>query len=188
MQKLIPVIVALLLVSGCEGEQGPVGPSGADGNANVRTGTISPTNAEWLWRGSYAFQTTPNSWTSYHTRYVEIPVTELTPEFISTGHVLVFFEATPGSGEWTPLPFQFLDSSRTFNYNIVYEVTAGIIRLHFFHTINDAGGSFPELENKLIPTYTFKYMVIEGSVFEAMAAREVDVSDLDEVTEYLASP
>lgn len=123
----------------------------------------------------------------YFTRYVEIPVSELTPEFMSTGHALVFFESLPNSGNWTPLPFRFPGDTMDYTYNIVYEVSEGIIRLHFFHTLNDAGATPPDLATKVISTYTFKYMVVEGSVFEAMSAGEVDLSNLDEVTEYLAS-
>ena len=188
MRKLLLLAVAVLFVAGCEGDQGPTGPAGADGNANVKTGTISPTSAEWLWQGGYAFQTVPGSWTSYYTRYVNIPVAELTPEFISTGLVLVFFEALPGSGNWTPLPFKFVAFGSTYAYNIVYEVTDGLIRLHFFYTINTAGATVPNLETAVIPTYTFKYVVIEGTVLEAMMASEIDVSDHDLITEYLTLP
>jgi hypothetical protein len=177
---------AVLLAAGCEGEQGPTGPSGDDGNANVVTGTISPTNAEWLWQGLYFFQTTPGSWTSYFTRYVEIPVAEITPDIIANGAVLVSFEARPGFGNWTPLPFQFVDFNAAYIYNVVYEVSEGVVRLHFFYMLNSPGATIPDLETAAIPTYTFKYTVIEGTALEAMAAREVDVTDHDQVMEYLA--
>ncbi len=70
---------------------------------------------------------------------------------------------------------------------IVYEVTEGRIRLHYFYFPNVVGAIMPTLETAVIPTYTFKYMVIEGTVFEAMTAREIDVSDHDLITEYLTS-
>jgi hypothetical protein len=150
------------------------------------TGTISPANAEWLWQGSYAFQTTPGSWTSYFTRYVEIPVAEITPDIIANGAVLVSFEARPGFGNWTPLPFQFVDFNAAYIFNVVYEVSEGVVRLHFFYMLNSPGATIPDLETAVIPTYTFKYTVIEGTALEAMAAREVDVTDHDQVMEYLA--
>ena len=188
MRALLVILmtVALLLVAGCEGEQGPTGPSGADGNANVVTGTISPTSAEWLWQGLYIFQTTPGSWTSYFTRYVEIPVAEITPDIIANGAVLVSFEARPGFGNWTPLPFQFVDFSAAYIFNVVYEVSEGMVRLHFFYMLNYLGAATPDLETAAIPTYTFKYTVIEGTALEAMAAFEVDVTDHDQVMEFLA--
>ena len=188
MRLLILLTVAALMVAGCEGEQGPIGPAGADGNANVKTGTISPTNAEWLWHNYYTLQTSPGSETRYYTRYVDIPVAEITPDIISTGLVLVFFEADPGSGNWTPLPFQYVAFGSAYAYNIVYDVMEGMIRLHYFYTRNDLSGTIPNLQNAVIPTYTFKYMVIEGTVLQAILASEVDVSDHDRITEYLMSP
>ncbi len=175
---------AVLLAPGCEGEQGLTGPAG---NANVKTGTISPTNEEWLWNGLYSFQTSPGSWMNYFTRYVDIPVAEITPDIIATGAVLVFFEALPGTGNWTPLPFQFVEFSSTYIYNVVYEVTEGMVRLHYFNMLNSPGVTPPDLQTIVIPTYTFKYTVIEGTALQAMAVREVDLSDHDQVMEYLTA-
>ena len=177
---------AVLLAAGCEGEQGPTGPSGTDGNANVLTGTISPTNAEWLNGGAYSLQTTPGSWTSYFTRYVAIPVAEITPDIIANGAVLVSFEAHPGSGKWTPLPFQFVEHNAGYIITIVNEVIEGEVRLHYFNMLNSAGVTPPILADVMIPTYTFKYTVIEGNALQAMTASEVDVTDHDQVMEFLS--
>jgi len=188
VRLLLLLTVVALMVTACEGERGPTGPAGADGNANVKTGTISPTNPEWLWNQYYTLQIDPSSWMRYYTRYVDIPVEEITPDIISTGLVLVFFEAHPGSGNWTPLPFQYVSFGAAYAYNLVYDVMEGMIRLHYFYSLNDLSGTIPDLQNAVIPTFTFKYMVIEGTALEAMLAREVDVSDHDRITEYLMSP
>ena len=184
--SVLLLTAAVLLSAGCEGEQGPVGPSGADGNANVVTRTISPTNEEWLWNSTFWFRTAPGAGTGYFTRYVDIPVAEITPEIISTGVVLVSFGAMPASGMWTPLPFQFVAGGYQYIYNIVYEVMEGAIRLHFFNMPNSAGVTVPDLQSYTIATYTFKYTVIEGNVLEGMTARGVDISDHDQVMDYLA--
>ncbi len=186
MRKLIPVIIVVLLLSACEGEQGPTGPSGDDGNANVVTGTISPTNAEWGNEGGYNLQTGASSWASYFTRYVEIPVAEITSDIIANGAVLVSFEASSGSGNWTPLPFQFVERNAEYIICIVNEVSEGVVRLHYFYMMNSVGGTAPILDTVVIPTYTFKYTVIEGNALQAMAAREIDVTDYGQVMEYLA--
>ena len=190
MRALSVLLLAatVLLAMGCEGEQGPTGPSGTDGNANVVTGTISPTSEEWLWGSQFWFGITPSAALGYETRYVDIPVPEITSDIISAGAVLVFFEAEPGSGNWTPLPFQFVDGTSAYIYNIVYEVMEGNIRLHYFNMRNSAGATLPDLHAVVIPTYTFKYTVIEGNALQAMTAREVDVTDHDQVMEYLAAP
>lgn len=181
--SVLLLTAAVLFSAGCEGEQGPVGPSG---NANVVTGTISPTNEEWLWSAYYTFRVSSGVTVSYFTRYVDIPVAEITPEIISAGAVLVTFEADPGSGKWTPLPFQFTGMSHDYMHNIVYEVMEGSIRLHFFSNPTSSGATPPNLETYILPTYTFKYTVIEGNVLETMTARGVDVSDHGQVMDYLA--
>ena len=182
---ILLMTATVLLAVGCEGDQGPAGP---DGNANVKTGTISPTNEEWLWMSSYWFQQTTTTGMGYFTRYVDIPVAEITSDIISTGIVLVFFEALPGSGNWTPLPFQFVEPYGAYIHNIVHEVSEGLVRLHYFNMRNSAGATLPELATVSIPTYTFKYTVIEGNALQAMTAREIDVTDHDQVMEYLALP
>jgi hypothetical protein len=136
--------------------------------------------------GIVTFQTTPSAATGYFTRYVDIPVAEITPEIISAGVALVSFEAHPASGNWTPLPFQFVDGTSQYIFNIVYEVMEGAIRLHFFNMLNSSGVPFPDLPSYTIPTYAFKYTVIEGNVLETMTARGVDMSDHDQVMDYLA--
>jgi hypothetical protein len=181
--SVLLLAAAVLLSAGCEGEQGPVGPSG---NANVVTGTISPTSEEWLWNSTYWFRISPNSATGYFTRYVDIPVAEITSDIISAGAVLVSFEANTGSGSWTPLPFQFVEGSAQYIFNVVYEVMEGTIRLHFFFMNNSAGVTPPDLQTYTIATYTFKYTVIEGNLLETMTARGVDISDHDQVMDYLA--
>jgi len=183
--SVLLLTAAVLLSAGCEGEQGPVGPSGADGNANVVTGTISPTSEEWLWNAYYWFSTAPGGRSGYFTRYVDIPVAGITPEIISNGAVLVSFEADPGFGGMTPLPFQFVALNSQYIFSIVNEVTEGMIRLHFFFMLNSEGATVPDLSTYTIPTYTFKYTVIEGNALEVMTARGVDISDHDQVIDYL---
>jgi len=175
----------VLMAMGCEGEQGPTGPSGDDGNANVTTGTVTPTSADWLWNSIYWFSNQPDMGIGYISRYFDIPLEQLTAEFLATGVVLVYFEAYTGSGNWTPLPFQFVDGSQTHITNIVYEVSESRIRLHYFNMANVAGATFPDLQNFTIATYTFKYTLIEGSALEGMTSRGIVLSDYDEVMGYL---
>ena len=184
MRTLTALLLAALLLpaAGCEGERGPAGPAG---NANVVTGTISPTNEDWLWNSFYWFSTAEGSATGYATRYVDINVPGITPDIISAGAVLVSFQARELADPWTPLPMQFVDGSAGFIYNVVYEVWEGTIRLHFFMMLNSSGASYPDLQNWSIAPYTFKYTVIEGNLLEAMVAREIDVTDHAGVLEYL---
>jgi hypothetical protein len=118
---------------------------------------------------------------------VDIPVVEITSDVMATGAVLVSFQARNGSAIWTPLPFQFVASGGDYIYNIVYEVSEGNIRLHFFNMLNSAGAAYPDLSTKVIATYTFKYTVIGGTALEDMEVSGVDLSNHAQVMEYLAA-
>jgi hypothetical protein len=175
----------VILFAGCEGEEGPTGPSGDDGNANVVTGTISPTNEEWLWNSTFWYRWGIGSSTGYFTRYVDITVEEITADVISTGVVLVSFKAEPGYPGWTSLPFHFPGMDWTYVHTIAFEVSEGLIRLHYFNIPNQSGASLPDLMTWEIPTYPFKYTVIGGTAIEEMAASGVDVTDHKQVMEFL---
>jgi len=185
MRALFTLILAaaILLAAGCEGEQGPVGPSG---NADVVTGTITPVNEDWLWSAYYWFSTTENEATGYATRYVDIAVPGIDSDIISFGVVLVSFQARENSDPWTPLPLQFDTGNGDYLYNVVYEYWEGMIRLHFFMMPNSPSVTWPDLQNWNIATYTFKYTVIGGKLLETMADRGIEVTDHGRVTEYLA--
>jgi hypothetical protein len=49
------------------------------------------------------------------------------------------------------------------------------------------GATLPSLQTAEIPTYTFKYILIEGTALETLLARDIDVSDHNAVMEYLVS-
>lgn len=175
----------VLLTMGCEGDVGPAGPPGADGNANVVTGTISPTNADWLWNSTFWFGTATGTATGYFTRYVDIPVDAITADVIANGLTMVSFQAHPGSSPWTALPIYFVASNQTYTHVIEYEVREGLIRLHFFFMPNQSGATLPDLSSWNIPTYTFKYSVIAGTAVDSLQAAGIDVSDRGQVLDYL---
>ena len=183
---LLLTVVALLAI-GCEGDEGPVGPSGADGNANVVTGTISPTNEEWPWSSTFWYQTSGSTSTGYFTRYVDIPVVEITADILSSGAVLVSFDANSGSETWTPLPFHFPSMDHTYLHTIACEVSEGLIRLHYFNIPNQSGATLPSLQTWELPTYTFKYTVIAGNAIAELGTVGIDVSDHGQIMEYLGA-
>lgn len=141
-----------------EGPAGPAGAPGEDGNANVRSGTVSLTNADWKWNSFWTFTTSTGTQTLYATRYADINTELLTQEIADKGAVQVFFK--PDKDEWVPLPYHFLDVTRNYFFNIVYSYKAGRIQLHYFWTSNIAGGGVPTgLNTYPIPNYTVKYVI-----------------------------
>jgi hypothetical protein len=176
MYKLLVLFAAALLIAGCEGDAGPTGPAG---NANVMAGTISPTNAQWIYSSTWSMTTDVGTVTSLTTRYVDIPVPAITADIIAKGAVLVYFEAEAGSDEWTTLPFEILHYTRAYFIDVVYEVQEGMIRLHYFLRPPTPGGALPDLATRVIPTYDFKYLVIEGTALLNLQAGGIDLSEPD---------
>lgn len=143
-----------LLFISCK-KEGPMGPPG---NANVRSDTVSLTNADWKWNSFWTLTTSAGSNTIYPSRYADINTELVTQDIANKGSVQVFFK--PSNDGWAPLPYTFLDVTRNYYFNFVYEYKQGLIRLHYFWTSNIAGGGTPTgLNTYIIPDYTFKYVV-----------------------------
>jgi hypothetical protein len=185
MRNLLALFTVALFIGGCEGDTGPIGPAG---NANVRAGTISPTSAEWICCSYWGMTTEVGTVTVFASRYVEIPISAITPDIIAKGAVLVFFEAETGSDQWTTLPFEILHYTLAYYIDIAYEVEEGIIRLHYFIRRAYIGATLPELSSLVIPTYNFKYVVIEGMAFSTLQAGGVNLSETDRIIEYTTLP
>jgi hypothetical protein len=180
-------LLALMVLVSCEGDQGPVGPKGDTGNANVKSGSISPTNAEWLWNSVYTLDTDTGSSTSWFTRYVDVSVPQITAGIIANGAVLVFMEPDVGSGRWVPLNYSFTSFGGTYMLNFVYEATEGLLRLHFYMTPNT--GANPSTQTWQLPTFAFRYVVIAGTALQSIQSGEVDVDlrDYDSVRAFVES-
>ncbi|MCL6265159.1 collagen-like triple helix repeat-containing protein [Flagellimonas myxillae] len=148
---------------GPQGEQGAAGQDGVDGNANVRTGTVDLANADWLWNASYTFNTGEGgaSSTSWFTRYVDLSIPEIDEDINENGLILVYFRR--GSNGWYSLPFKFTAFGSDYETQIVHESNVGNIRLHYFWT--PVQGSTPgNLQSFTIAEYTFKYVIIQGTL------------------------
>jgi hypothetical protein len=168
------------------GPVGPQGPQGPPGNANVKTGIVTLTNAQWLWGGNWSLTTSTGSSTIYSTRSVNVNTNLVTAGIVTTGTVLVYFK--PGNDGWVPLPYHFLDFTRNYYYNIVYEYKQGLIRLHYFWDSNTVAGGVPSgLSTYVLPDYTFKYIIIGGAAARQMKTARINTSDYDAVMQYLGA-
>ena len=181
-----PFILFLVLVLGiftaCSGDQGPAGPKGDKGNANVMSGSLAPTDAEWLWNANYTLRTGPGSTTSWFTRYVDVALPQITAGIIANGAVLVFMEPEPGSGNWVSLIYSFVSFGGTYFHHFAYNASEGLLRLHFFMTPNT--GANPSSQTWVLPVYTFRYVIVAGTALQSMQANGVDMRDYDQVMSY----
>lgn len=106
LQITITVAAILLLVIGCK-KEGPPGPAGADGNANVKSSTITFSN--WTWNSTGLYDESSFTWG------------EITTDIVNSGGVFVY--VSNGAGGWLPLPrtvfptTSYTQSQRYFYYN-----------------------------------------------------------------------
>jgi len=184
--SMIAMTAACSGSNGTNGAAGATGPQGPEGNANVQVDTFSLTSSQWLWNSQYVLQTSPSSYTEYFTRYYDATDSSVTQDILDQGLVLVFFtpNTSNNTDQWAPLPYEFLDASEVFTYNVVFETMVDTVRLHYFFA-QFAPGTVPVLSTYDIPTYKFKIVAISGSVAASMAAAHVDVKNYAAVSRFV---
>jgi hypothetical protein len=172
--------------TGPSGAAGPAGPQGPQGNANVLVDVFSLVNSQWTYNSQYSLETSSGSYTEYFTRYHDVTDSAVTQAILNTGEVMVFFVPNPivDTNQWAPLPYQFVDGSNIFTYNIAFETMPYTVRLHYFFTQLQAG-TIPNLSTFNIPTYKFKIVVISGTISTAMYKAGIDKSNYAAVSTYL---
>jgi len=112
LRACFAALVGLTLVS-CEGETGPAGPPGDDGNANVRTVQFTVASAAW--------KNTSSASVAYYT-YVS-PL--ITSSVIQGGTVLLYYQFS--SNVWTPLPDDFVTQNGTpYSLKYVHGLNGGV--------------------------------------------------------------
>ena len=139
----IALITLLSLFSGCK-KEGPAGPAGKEGNANVKSSTTTFSN--WTWDGS--------SGVEYD--YVDFTWGEITSEIVNTGGVFIY--VSNGAGGWLPLPRTiFPNNAYTQSQRFVY--TTGAFRI----IVQDS-----DLTQPLNPgTWTIKVLAVASSLRQA---------------------
>lgn len=145
------------LFSSCK-KEGPQGPAGKDGNANVKNQTIFINANEWVYSAGAC--------------KVTKLVPEITSDIISKGALMVYTEGEP-SGSWEALPTTWADPSGSI-LTFGYTMEAG--KLHLLVTLN----TNMTLPAGTIPSSNYKLVLIAGS---ARAANpDVNYSNYQEVT------
>jgi hypothetical protein len=175
---------------GATGAAGVAGPTGPEGNANVMVDTFTLTNSQWAYNSQYSLETSPGSYTEYFTRYHDVTLPAITQGIIDSGMVLAYFVPNPllSTINWTQLPFQFLDGSEEFFYNVVFTTLPGKVELGYFFQQINSGATIPTLSTYNIPTYTFRLVVISGSLAAQMKQGNVDVGNYSQVQHFLNLP
>ncbi|MCK4539414.1 MAG: hypothetical protein KAV42_11515 [Candidatus Krumholzibacteria bacterium] len=146
-----------LLLTSCEGEQGPVGPAGVDAKFTITT--VSFTGEDAGISGSSS--------------YCNIVIPEITQDVIDNGVVLVYLNTSTGvsmANEWILMPFSGAFSGEVAVFGCAYE--PGTLMLSF--TTTAVEWPFPAAVN-----YHFKVVTLTGAL-----QGSVNMENFEEVRSY----
>jgi hypothetical protein len=146
------IFSVFILFSSCK-KEGPEGPAGKDGNANVKSGTITFSN--WTWDSSNSYLYSNFTWT------------ELTSSVVNGGAFYIYLNTTSG---WAPLPRTIYPSpSYTQSQRYVYNVGSFKIIVQDSDLIQPASPG----------SWTIKVVAVDGTVRKANP--DLDWNDYEEV-------
>jgi len=157
MKNLMFIALIIMVFAGCKKEvEGPAGPRGADGNANVKSQEIMVTTVEWTGGGNgYSVQ-----------KLCSI----ITGDIYNSGAVMAYLKI---GDNWRALPYTNW-SGGTWTTNVLFEYLEGSIRFRF----QDDDGLTPNPGNR-----TFKVVAIESRLLEANPT--LDLTNYDDVKRVL---
>jgi len=147
-------LLLAVAIMGCEGPTGPTGPQGPTGaagpegpqgpagSANVLSGTLATTDADWSTNTvQFFYQSSPNSGLGGKpARYLDLDIPELTASVVAGGVVLVWIEYSPmhQPDSYSSLPYRFLPLSSTQAWTYALQIREGVARVMFFkEDLND---------------------------------------------------
>lgn len=165
------VFLVVAGLTACEGDAGPAGPPGNDGIANVSSGTfsIAPTaytNGSWHFPVAGGTQANP-------AKVATVAIPAITSEILASGAVLVYLRtpSTPTGplDHWTLLPFHQGGFGGGYLVSIKAAVRPGEIRIGYVHESTGPAAP-PDVYSASLPTYEFRWVVIEGMTANALGA------------------
>ncbi len=153
----------VLLLAGCRGEEGPIGP---EGNANVQTAIYDVPPQHWSANSDGGF-----------TAILTVP--EITSDIYNNGAVLVYMlnESDPSNKSFNMLPYTYVDTT-SITY-MDYDVYVGEIDIHLKWVDNG-------IDDTQVPgtTESFKVVIIEGTPLSTLKT-QVNIADYRAVSNYL---
>lgn len=153
LKQILILTLSTLFAIACKKEEGPVGPQGPTGNANVQSQMITVLSSEWEDDGYlYSFTT---------------PCSIITQEIAESGAVLCYLE---NNGIYRPIPF-----------SVTFEGENTITHMGFEHMVNEIYFFF-QTDDGMTPApgnRNFKVVAIESSGLAANPG--VDLHDYKEV-------
>jgi len=158
------------------------------GNANVKSGTFTLTNTDYV-NGYWSVTTGGGSALGVASRTAVKNIPGITTAIFNTGTVLVYLNVPQGlngtPSAWSELPF----SIRGFNVGYMTSIRSSydVGKLHVFYMLEQTDAAFvglPNIFNMVVPDYTFKYVLIAGDADARKNTTGPDYSDYEAVRRY----
>ena len=165
--------------------QGPAGPQGPEGNANVKVDIFTVKTTDWIYGGNYMFSTEGKGTTYYVTKYFDHNNSLITANLLISGLVLVYFQSNPdyNTAQWQPLPFSSTAAFNGYNQNFAYETFVGKVRLHFYLTKDSVNP--PPLSTYNTQSLQYKIIVVSGTLLGSIHQNHINVNNYNEVSRFL---
>lgn len=163
--SLVLVASVTLLFNGCmKLDEGPVGPQGPPGNANVKSFTYTIHPGDWI------LSSDPNLW--YYDRYCEY----VTPDIVDYGAVLFYLKETSGKLSWIALPSTSLYRDNGQVYSTEYQPW------HSDYTLSIQWiDSHPTNPRKPTWDCVIKAIIIADYPYYSMKSKGVDINNYEQV-------
>jgi hypothetical protein len=160
--------------------QGPEGPAGQDGNANVVVATAEILGSDWN-TTSRLFHYDGSNY-AHTVLYVDLNISHITSNFEELGMVNVYFR---NYNRWQVLPFHFQVFNPRYNHHIDFTYTDSVVRLIYYFSRTDGDEVPPSINDVELIDREFKIVLTEASTVETLSANNIDVDDYDALMNFL---
>jgi hypothetical protein len=174
-------------MSGLDGLNGLPGPPG---NVVNVSDTFSIPNAAYT-DGYWAIETGTGS-LALPARVATKEVFYLTEKIFKTGTVLVYIKTPTNVGQpatqYTLLPYSIRSLNVGYLIRISCAFEAGKLSIYYYYEQTDSRAPVPNISTAVLPTYSFRYVIIPGAEGFRSIAPPIDYADYEAVKKYYHLP
>ncbi|WP_159440724.1 collagen-like protein [Mucilaginibacter sp. OK098] len=166
--------------------QGPAGPQGPEGNANVKTDVFTVSTGAWVYSDPFFVGIAPGASARQPSIHYDRANALITTDLLNTGMILVYFQSTPmySEIEWQPLPFYFIPGGTgDYTYNWAYITSVGNVRLEFYFTALNS--TPPDVASYSLPTTKYKVITVSGTLLGSIHQNHINLNNYNEVSRFL---
>lgn len=172
---------------GRDGLNGMDGQNGPPGTMVTVSDTFSIPNTAYT-DGYWAIETGAGSSQALPARVATLNVLMLTEKIFKSGTVLVYIKTPTNVGQtatqYTMLPYSIRSMNVGYIIRISCAFEAGKLNIYYYYEQTDTRAPVPNISTAVLPTYSFRYVIIPGAEGFRSVAPPVDYSDYEAVKQY----